>query len=249
MANESKYTDYADNMENIDPRGQYSYAELKDFATDYWLKSLNRCARKGDFSAMERYLTDDVELIYPHIDIEPPFFGKPAGIKGKEAVMKAFCEDQILAFPGWTYSYANLGYMNDFGNGLIIDPRKSIVFMKLQEISPYLKKDGTPFRNSAYLTARFYYAGGFQVKKIVLLYEPFTRLRAQQEIIAAGLAPQDMVDRVNERYAIFARQAKEWGDYLKKLYDSCEHPDRDESDRQKFFNYLDKDAVWQSYEP
>ena len=248
MATDNKYTDYADNMENIDPRGQFSYAELKDFADVYWLKSLNRCARKKDFSAMERYLTDDVEMIVPYIDIEPPFFKRPPVIKGKEAVMKAITEDHVLGYPGWSYSFANLGYMNQYGNGLIIDPRKSIVFMKLLEVSPYMKKDGTPFRNPAYLTMRLHYAGSFQVNKIVLVYEPFTRLRAKQEIIAAGLAPQEMIDEVNARYALFREQAKAWSDYLKQLYDSCEHPDRDESDRQKFFNYLDKDAVWQNYE-
>lgn len=245
---ETKYTDYADNMDNIDPRGQFSYGELKDFADMYWLKSVNRCSRKKDFSGMERFLTDDCEIIYSPIDIEPPFFKIPAHRKGKEAVMAAINEGH-LAFPGWTYAYANFGYMNDFGNGLIIDPRKSVIIMKLLELSPYMKNDGTPFRNSGYITVRLYYAGAFQVKKIVLVYEPMLRLRAKQEIIAAGLAPQEMIDEVNARYALFREQAKAWGDYLKKLYDSCEHPDRDESDRQKFFNYLDKDAVWQSYEP
>ena len=247
MADLEKYTSYDDNMDKIDPRGQFSYAELKDFADMYWLKSLNRCARKKDFSAMERYLTDDVEMVVPYMDIEPPFFGKDPVIKGKSAVMKAITEDYVLAYPGWNYSYANFGYMNDLHIGLIIDPRKSIIFMKLLEVSPYMKKDGTPFRNSAYLTARLYYAGSFQVKKIVLVYEPFTRLRVLQEIIAAGLASQEIIDRVNARYALFDKQAKEWSNYLKKLYDSCEHPDRDASDRKKIFDYLDHDAVWLNY--
>lgn len=249
MANDNKYTDFADNMDNIDPRGQFSYAELKDFADNYWLKSMNRCSRKKDFSAMERYLTEDVEMIIPYLDIEPPFFKRPPVIQGKEAVMKAITQEQAIGVPGWSYSYANFGYLNTQGIGLIIDPRKSVILMKLLEISPYLKKDGTPFRNPAYITVRLHYSGSFQVNKIVMLYEPFTRLRAKQEIIAAGLAPQELIDEMNDRYALFACQAKAWGDYLKQLYDACPHPDRDESDRQKFFHYLDHDAVWQSYEP
>ena len=95
MADNEKYTTYEDNMDNIDPRGQFSYAELKDFADMYWLKSLNRCARKRDFSAMERYLTDDIEMVVPYMDIEPPFFGKDPVIRGKEAVMKAITEDYV----------------------------------------------------------------------------------------------------------------------------------------------------------
>ena len=113
-----------------------------------------------------------------------------------------------------------------------------------QEISPYLQKDGTPFRNPQYATYRLHYCGSYQINKIVDISEKTLRFRCKEEIVAAGLAPQEMIDEVNAYYERNAKDADEWTAYLKDLYEKCEHPDRDESDKQKFFKYLEKDAVW-----
>ena len=235
---------FMDSVDNIDPRCEYAYCELKDFMETQWYKTLCRCLRKNNLDPMERFLTDDVELVRCVPGIEPPFFGVPEVIKGKEAVMKAIKEEYALGIPGWSYPLGNFGYNNDSGVPMLIDSRKGVIIYKVEEISPYLKKDGTPFRNPQYDTFRLHYAGAYKVNKIVEIGEQELRMRTMEEIEAAGLAPQDIKDRAAAYHKMCAEFADKWSAYLKDLYDKCEHPDRTEADRERFFKYLDKEACW-----
>ena len=241
---ENKTETYINSCDAIDPRCAYGYGELKDFLELYWQKTVNRCLRKNDFSTLERHLTDDVEFVRSVPGIEPLYYGVPEVIKGKEAVIKAIQEEYLMGVPGWSYPPADFGYDNNSGVTSIIDIRKGVIIYKVQEITPYLKKDGTPFCNPQYDTFRLEYAGGYKVNRIVEIGELELRMRAMEEICAAGLAPQDIQDRVAKYHAQLHDFAEKWTAYIKNLYDKCDHPDKTDADRDRFFNYLDNDACW-----
>jgi len=197
---------YLDTMSSIDPRTGYAYSELKEFS-ELWHKSLDRAIKKGDFSLLSKFLTDDCEMTFCIPGIDPNFFNRPLTVKGKEEVLRVIEERQVLGVPGWSYSWREC----------FIDPRKAVILYVWDETSPFKKKDGSNWKNANFGTTRLHYAGSYQIKKIVDITDTEYRLALKEELIAAGIAPQEMIDEMKAYKAAFAEDQKVWWAHIEDL--------------------------------
>jgi hypothetical protein len=197
---------YLDTMNHIDPRTGYAYNEMKE-ASDLWHKSLDRAIKKGDFDGLGKYITDDCEMTFCIPGIDPNFFARPLTVKGKAEVLRVIKANQVLGVPSWSYTWRDC----------FIDPRKAFILYVWDETSPYQKKDGTCWKNGNFGTTRLHYAGSYQVNNIVDITDTEYRLALKEELIAAGIAPQEMIDEMKAYKAVFAEDQKVWKSHIDEL--------------------------------
>lgn len=201
---------YLDSMDKINPRCGYAYSELKEFS-DLWHKTLDRAIKKGDFNILGKYLTDDCKMTFCIPGIDPTFFNRPLSVAGKDEVLRVIKEKQVLGVPGWSYTWREC----------FVDPRKAVILYIWDETSPYKKKDGTYWKNANFGSTRLHYAGSYQINNIVDITDTEYRLALKEELIAAGLAPQEIIDEMNAYKAAFAEDQKMWNAHIEELRKSA----------------------------
>jgi hypothetical protein len=204
---------YEGDMDAMNIR-DFVYGELKDFA-DKWNHALTRALKRNDMDSLAKFLTDDCEMYFCVPGHWPDLFHRPLYAKGKENVMRVIKEQNILGYPGWDNPWFRLA----------IDPRKAVLFYMYDIISPYKKKDGSFWQCGNYCTTQLHYAGAMKIKKIVDVTDREYMVNLKRELVAAHVAPLEMVQEVNEYVAQYEEDEKAWQAFLGEVRANKDNPD------------------------
>ncbi|SHF22684.1 aminomethyltransferase family protein [Lactonifactor longoviformis] len=193
----------------------YAPVELKQFA-EMWKKALDKARKTRDYAPLARYMTDDFKYTWCLPGVDPTYFHKRLEANGKDEVVNTVHIDTMIGVEGWDYPWIET----------YIDPRKGVIFYMWKEVTPYRKKDGTLFENQAFAVTRLDYAGGYKVKVMEDLVDCEFHIALVDETIAAGFAPESLIQKQNEYYR---QLAKDYNAFYRHLEELCSQAGNDKS--------------------
>lgn len=205
---------YAAHVNDIDCHN-YAPVELKEFA-ELWKKALIKARKTRDLAPVARYMTDDFKYTWCLPGVDPSFFNKTVEACGKQTVLDTVDKDVFLGIEGWDYPWIET----------YIDPRKGVIFYLWKEITPYQKNDGTYFENRAFAVTKLDYAGGYKVSLMEDLVDCEFHVALVDELIAAGKAPEELVQKQN---AYKEQLAKDYTAFCAHLGELCEKSGQDKA--------------------
>ncbi len=185
---------------------QWTRGELEEFSR-IWHNAIDACQKSGNNEPMKKFFKSDAEAIWCVPGIKPSYFHKQKTAVGPDAIVDAISRNELLGIKGWKRPWTEC----------IIDSHKGVIIYFWDEISPYMKKDGTPFKTNTFGTTRLEYAGSYQISKMEIIEDPEYRVALIDELIAAGFASTEMIQKQNAYYNNLEEDRKQWNAHLAEL--------------------------------
>lgn len=185
---------------------QWSRGELEEFSR-IWHKSIDHARANGTFDDLKKFFTQDCDFTWCVPGIKPSYLQKTTHVTGADEIVEEVKKNNLFGIQGWKRPWTHC----------FIDSYQGVILYIWDEISPYLKKDGTPFTTRCPGTTRIHYAGSYKIKQIEIINDPEYMVALKDELIAAGLAPQEMIQAQEEYYLNMAEDQKVWDAHLAEL--------------------------------
>jgi hypothetical protein len=197
------------NTDLLDPYS-YTYRELQEFL-DIWTQDLNKVRKTRRFDKLAKYFTDDCmfgwrvpgfNAVYIY-----EYLNRNFTAVGPEAIVAAIEKDDLFCLKDWTYPVVET----------LIDPRKGVLTYFWEEISPYKKEDGTPYKTNCVGVTQIHYAGSYKMKMMDIQVDADYQMFLIEELVTKGIASQDLVDKFNAYEAQYAEDEKVWNAHIEQM--------------------------------